>query len=206
MKVLIVPILGVALILAACERPEPASMAEPEALPNAASPSPASPPATANAAVFDLTTAPISTASIGDFPYVAVPTGYEIYDDRTLDLAGFPIWTGAAFQTVEGRTYMAQSKVPEGKSYSRLEFERGIESAVKALGGVRVSRGVVPSEAFEDLPRDVTQDASLGLGDRYGNPITTYVIRRADRMVWVQVVAGQSSASWAVVDAPLTTS
>lgn len=202
MKVSVWPALGVVLILAGCERSEQASTTVAEASPGGTTAPSTGTRATPKPVVFDLSSTPVSAAALGDFPYIAVPAGYEIYDERTLDLAGFPVWTGAAFQTVEGRVYMAQSKVPEGKSYSPLEFERGVENSVKALGGVRISRGEVPNEAFENLPSDVSQDASLGLGERYGNPFTTFVIRRADRTIWVQVVAGQSRASWAVVDAP----
>ena len=207
MKLSILPALGAVLVLAACGASEEAETPAVEAPADAST---TQPPASvgsgeANPVVFDLSAVPISTATLGDFPYIAVPSGYEIHDERTLDLAAFPIWTGAAFQTIEGKVYMAQSKTPEGKSYSRLEFERGIENAVKMLGGVRVSRGEVPSEAFENLPSDVQQDASLGLGDKFGSPFTTFVVRRADRTLWIQVVAGQHRASWAVVDAPPAT-
>lgn len=203
MKVSVLPALGIALVLAACGESEETDAASVNASSDSAT---AQAPATVGTpdvgpGVFDMSAIPISTAPLGDFPYVAVPAGYEVYEERTLDLAAFPIWTGVTFQTVEGRLYMAQSKTPEGKSYSRLEFERGVENAVKGLGGVRVSRGEVPNEAFDNLPRDLVQDANLGLGDKFGNPFTTYVIRRADRTLWVQIVAGQDSASWAIVDA-----
>lgn len=207
MKLAMLPALGAVLILAACGQPEDAATDGVDApAADATTQAPAeSGMAQANAVAFDLSAVPVSTATLGSFPYIAVPTGYEIYDERTLDLAAFPVWTGAAFLTVEGRVYMASSKVPEGKSYSRLEFERGVENAVKTLGGVRVTRGRVPSEAFENLPEDLLQDAGMGLGDKFGNPFTSYVIRQADRNIWIQVVAGQSSASWAIIDAPPST-
>lgn len=204
MRLSVLPALGAALVLAACGGSEDADTAAANASEAATTQAPAVVgSAEANPVAFDLSAVPVSTATLSEFPYVAVPAGYEVYDERTLDLAAFPVWTGAGFQTVEGRVYMAQSKVPEGKAYSRLEFERGVENAVKALGGVRVSRGEVPNEAFENLPADVLQDARLGLGDRFGSPFTTHVIRRADRSIWIQIVAGQNSASWAVIDAPL---
>ena len=164
-------------------------------------------PATADApaatpAAFDLSQVPVSTAALGAFPYIAVPAGYGVRDDTTMDLAAFPIWTGAAFQIVEGKVYMATSSTPDEKTYSRLEFQRAVENAVKALGGVQVANSDAPNPVIEELPRDLRNDMRLGLGSIYGNPITSYVIRRADKTIWVQVVSDSNHASWTVVDGP----
>lgn len=166
--------------------PDPVAAEAPEAVPVA----------------FDLTQVPISTVELGDFPYVPVTPGYEVRYDKTMDLAAFPIWTGAAFQVVEGRVYMANSKTPDGKEYSRLEFERGMENAIKAAGGVRIASSVAPNTVIEDLPSTLRDDMRLGIGPVYGNPITAYVIRRPDRTVWIQVVSDSSDAAWTVIDAP----
>jgi len=98
---------------------------------------------------------------------------------------------------------MAQSKTPEGKTFSRVEFERGIENAVAAAGGVRIVRGEVPNEAFDTLPNDLKQDARLGMGSMYGNPFAAYVIRRADRTIWIQTVTDSNVGNWTIVDAPI---
>lgn len=168
---------------------------------------PASAPAAPDApqavpAVFDLSQVPLSTAELGDFPYVPVTAGYEVRDEKTMDLAAFPIWTGAGFQIVEGKVRMAESATPEGKEYSRLEFERGIENAIKAAGGVRIASSVAPNDLIENVPETLRSDMRLGLGPVYGNPFTSYVIRRADRTVWVQVVSDSNRSTWTVVDAP----
>jgi len=166
--------------------PDPAAAAAPEAVPVA----------------FDLTQVPISTVELGAFPYVPVTPGYEVRDEKTMDLAAFPIWTGAAFHVVEGKVHMAESATPEGKEFSRLEFERGIENAIKAAGGVRIANGVAPNELIENLPETLRNDMRLGLGPVYGNPFTSYVIRRPDRTLWVQVVSDSNRSAWTVVDAP----
>lgn len=168
---------------------------------------PASAPAAPDApqavpAVFDLSQIPVSTAELGDFPYVPVTAGYEVRDEKTMDLAAFPIWTGAGFQVVEGKVRMAESATPEGKEYSRLEFERGIENAIKAAGGVRIASSVAPNDVIENLPEPLRNDMRLGLGPVYGNPFTAYVIRRPDRTIWVQVVSDSNRSAWTVVDAP----
>jgi len=207
MKLQLLPALSALVLLTACGGSDTAATAAPETNPEtAAAPEAETTPAAAPEATpiaFDLGTVAISTATLGEFPYIAVPGGYEVYDQKTLDLAAFPVWTGASFLTVEGRVYMAQSKTPEGKTFSRVEFERGIENAVTAAGGIRIARGEVPNEAFDTLPDDVKQDARLGMGAMYGNPFAAYVIRRADRTIWVQTVTDSNVANWTIVDAPV---
>ena len=165
------------------------------------SPALAAPPEAAPA-TFDLAKIPVSTAVLGPFPYVSVPTGYAIGDTKTMDLAAFPIWTGASFLSVEGKTYMATSRTPEGKTYSRLEFERGLENAIKAAGGVQIAKSVVPNDVVDNIPKTSRDDMSLGIGPIYGSPVTSYVIRRSDRTIWIQMVSDTSHTAWTVVDAP----
>lgn len=197
-------VLSGALMLSACgsgEGKAEGPAAESEAVaPASASAAPEAPQAVP--AVFDLNQVPISTADLGAFPYVPVTSGYEVSDEKTMDLAAFPIWTGAGFQVVEGKVRMAESGTPEGKEYSRLEFERGIENAIKTAGGVRIANGVAPNELIENLPETLRNDMRLGLGPVYGNPFTSYVIRRPDRIIWVQVVSDSNRSAWTVVDAP----
>jgi OmpA-OmpF porin, OOP family len=208
MKLQLLPALSALVFLTACGGSDKAATAAPEAASKdtAAAPEVATTPAAspeATPAAFDLSTVAVSTATLGEFPYIVVPAGYEISDQKTLDLGAFPIWTGGGFLTVEGRVYMAQSKTPEGKTFSRVEFERGIENAVAAAGGVRIARGEVPNEAFDTLPNDLKQDARLGMGSMYGNPFAAYVIRRADRTIWIQTVTDSNVGNWTIVDAPV---
>ena len=110
--------------------------------------------------------------------------------------------TRAGFQMVEGKVYMARSGTPDEKTYSRLEFERGLQKAVEAAGGVRVASSEPTSEAIDEIPETIRQDMRLGMGPMHGNPFTSYVIRRADRTIWLQVVSDSHNSAWAVVEAP----
>lgn len=154
------------------------------------------------AANVDLSLIPVSTATLGAFPYIGAPAGYGVRDEKTLDLAAYPIWTGNGFQTVEGKVHMASSATPEGKTYSRLEVQRSIDEAVKALGGVQIANSQAPNPAIDDLPETLRSDMNLGLMIIYGNPISAYVIRRPDKTIWIQAIADTSQIIWTVVEAP----
>ncbi|QYC10924.1 hypothetical protein [Brevundimonas nasdae] len=154
------------------------------------------------AANVDLSLIPVSTAPLGAFPYVGAPAGYGVRDEKTMDLAAYPIWTGTGFQTVEGKVHMASSATPEDKTFSRLEVQRSLDEAVKALGGVQIANSEAPNPAIDELPQALRSDMNLGLMIIYGNPISAYVIRRPDKTIWVQVIADASQVIWTVVEAP----
>lgn len=198
---------ALALGVSACGgSPEEAPAADAAATDTAATEAaaPAGGAAAPAAATFDIASVPVSTATLPAFPYVAVPAGYQVRNEATMDLAAFPIWTGAAFQTVEGKVHMASSATPDGKTYSRLEFTRSVENAVKALGGVQITSSEAPIPVIDELPQSLRGDMSLGFGPVFGNAITTYVIRRADRTIWVHLVSDSNHATWAVIDGPAT--
>lgn len=152
-------------------------------------------------AAFDISSVPVSTVPLGAFPYLGLPQGYEVDDTKTLDFTAFPVWTGSAFQMVEGKVYMARIDVVDGKTMSRLELQRNIDAVVRAAGGVRVAQGKIPGEPLAALPEDVRQDISMGWGDIYNNEMTTYVIRRADQTIWVHFSGSSSSAAWSIIKA-----
>ncbi|RYD91299.1 MAG: hypothetical protein EOP61_27835 [Sphingomonadales bacterium] len=52
------------------------------------------------------------------------------------------------------------------------------------------------------VPADLMTDTRLGMGAIFGNPFASYVIRRADRTIWIQTVTDTGSANWAIIDAP----
>lgn len=154
------------------------------------------------AANVDLSLIPVSTAPLGDFPYIGAPAGYGVRDEKTMDLAAYPIWTGNGFQIVEGKVHMASSATPEGKTYSRLEVQRSIDEAVKALGGVQIANSEAPNPMIDALPETLRSDMNLGLMTIYGNPIAAYVIRRPDKTLWIQAIPDASQVVWTVLEAP----
>jgi hypothetical protein len=161
----------------------------------------AAPAATAPGAAFDITKVAVSDKPLGAFPYFTLPAGYgKMGGERTLDLARFPFWTGAAFEPVEGRVYMSGIQGGDGKAFSQLEVQRDIERQVLAAGGVKVTESRIPSSASDALGDDVKVGMILGLGDIYNDPTTTYVIRRADRNIWVHFVSNATFGSWTIAE------
>lgn len=149
---------------------------------------------------FDVNGVALSTASLGDFPYLRLPEGYKPQNSETQDFADFPFWTGAGFQMVEGRIHQTQITNDSGKSFSRLELLRNMEHALTEAGAVRIFDGQIPNEAAHALPEAVQMAALNGIGDIYNNPSQTWIIRQAGRTVWVHLYVGSESGSLAVAE------
>ena len=184
-----------ALSLSACGEPAPADKAAGEA-----ASTPATAPATASSD-FDLALVPLSTADLAPSPYFTVPAGYRAEDSGDIRATQFPIWLGDRFQIVEGDVHWTRIGAEDGKTLSRTEVARAIEAAVLAAGGVKVGSGQVPESAASALPEAMRQDLLSALGDNTNSPTTDYVIRRADKTIWVHSVVSIEVAYLTVVDA-----
>lgn len=153
---------------------------------------------------FDPSSLPVSTASLGAFPYFSLPDGYVRTGEETHDFFVFPFWVNGAFVPVEGRVHMSMIEPEDDKRFSRLELQRNIEAVIDRVGGVKVSEAPVPMAAINALGDQTISDTTAGTGDIYNNAVATYVIRRADKTIWVHFDAGSSSGGLTVAEtAPL---
>lgn len=192
--------------LAACGGSEPPAApqgADAAQAPAAAGPdaTPAPAPEPAKPTGFDLASVPVSGHALGAFPFIALPTGYEAINEQTLNIARVPFWTGDRLENVEGKAYLATIQEQQGHTYSDLELERNIQHVVEQAGGVRVTDSAIAPDALEGVSRDVRKNLVDGWGDVYNNPVQTYVIRTADKTVWLHLCADSAGAGLIVVEA-----
>jgi OOP family OmpA-OmpF porin len=183
----------VVLSLAACGKSEPAQAPAAEA---AAVAAPAAP------ATFDLSGVPVSTAPLAPSPYFSAPAGYRVEAQGAIQKTAFPIWLGNRFQTVEGDVHWMRIGAESGKTLSRVEVSRAFDVMVQAAGSVKVASGQVSEAAVSALPETMRQELLDALGDNTNSPTMTYVIRRADKTIWVHSVVSIEVAYLSTVDAP----
>lgn len=154
---------------------------------------------------FPLDKLPVSSADIGSFPYITLPDGYEWGNDgkgETRDRDHFPFWTGSMVEDVQGKLFMAAILTKMTKAFVQEEFEAHIEALVARLGGVKITKSNIPSTVTQAWGEDIAVDKSAGLGDVYNRPAETFVIRRANRAIWVHFTTDNAGGSVAVVEAP----
>lgn len=211
--------LAVGVALTACKKPEAAAAAEapaaadaPAAQPAADTAPAAAPAATAAAAAFDIGAIPVSDKPLTAWPYVALPAGYEFdYADnlasRSKDLARVPVWTGGQLLWVEGKVFSDEIDNSDGKTYSRFEVRKNVQQAIEALGGVRITE-----RSFDEATYKANEKALSDFGQEfsrmqnaywYDADADTYVIRRADKAIWIVFQSGNDQGALMVAEGPL---
>src|SRR3546814_6400255 len=103
----------------------------------------------------DVCASDLSTTTLGDFPYLKLPTGYRMLDRKTksFDFAEFPFWTDEGYEWVDGKLRTGTFRGDEGKEFSELEVVRNIETLVASIGGVKVGGGTVREVGDEEDKR-----------------------------------------------------
>ena len=175
---------------------------------------PETPDASAAPAVtaFDINKIPVRDAALPAWPYVALPAGYHYYyseelGSRSKDLARVPVWTGGQLLWIEGKTFSDAIRSDEGKTYSKFEVRKNLQQAIEALGGVRIgerSYDEATYKANEKALDDFRQEFDR-IRDAYwyDADADTYVIRRADKAVWVVLQTGNGDGGILVAEGPL---
>lgn len=167
------------------------------------------PPATettsgpSSAKKFDINSIPISDKSLGAFPYFNLPDNYEDTSKNTIadyDVAYF--WVKDHFEKPEGKIFYSRIKAKEGKSYSDLEVARNLDELIKSVDGVKISEMKVPADSSHTIPDNNRVKYMNGYGFMANAITTTYLIRRADRNIWIQLTPYDDavSAGWMVLE------
>lgn len=160
-------------------------------------------PTAAKSKVFDINAYPVSEKELGAFPYFNLPEGYYNYNkNKIVDYDRGYFWVGDHFEKPEGKIFYDYVRAKEGKSYSDLELAKNISEIIAEAGGVKITEGKIPQDSIATIP----QDNSLKYKDGYGflgfQPTTTYLIRRADRNIWIQHTPTDdgSSIGWMILE------
>ena len=216
--------LGVAMaLLAGCKAKEaPADAAAPAAAPvpartetpatsDAPTSPPAATPATATASAFDIHSIPVGNKPLGDWPYVSLPAGYAFdhADEagaRTKDLARVPVWTGGQLLWVEGKVFNDEIDNVDAKTYSQFEVRKNVRQAIEALGGVRLTERSFDETVRKDNEKEL-RDFVEEFGEMYypylaDQDADTYLIRGADKAIWIVFHSGNNDGSLMVAEGP----
>lgn len=149
----------------------------------------------------DLSDVPVSTVTMGAFPYLSLPDGYRTAEASTFDLDRAPFWVGNEFHWVEGRVHQAAIFADPGKQFAELELQNYVDEMLDRVGAVLLSEA-------DEIPMHLATGAGLdeatrlkyraGLGHFYSRPVKTYVVRRADGDIWVHFTSHERGASWII--------
>ncbi|RYY54545.1 MAG: OmpA family protein [Chitinophagaceae bacterium] len=158
----------------------------------------ASTPTTASPSAFDLSSVPVSTADIGDFPFFTAPEGSEYINKVKPKNFDFMVFvTPDSIYEVEGKTFRAYVH-PDRKSESEVSGRfliKSYEDAIAKAGGVKVFEGRLKDERKDRYVTLCTYAGSDGSLDIWNNEIATYVIRRTDGDVNIALDKGRGNTT-----------
>ena len=187
----------------------PEATAAPEPAPEA---TPAAPAATAAAVAFDISKIPVSDKPLPAWPYVALAAGYHYHEADDLagqskDLARVPAWTGGQLLWVEGKTFSDQIDNSDGKTFSKFEVRKSLQQAIEALGGVRIAERSYDEAVYKanEKALDDFRQEFHRIRDAYwyDADADTYVIRRADKAIWIVAQIRNDDGGIMVAEGPL---
>jgi OOP family OmpA-OmpF porin len=205
-SVLLVPL----LLLSACGRDPAPTPASGQPAP-AGTPAAEAVPADSNAAApaagkqgFDLQTLAVSDVPLGAFPYLQLPSGYQVRKVLEKRFDRLPFWTGDHLQWVQGKVWSADVHTPaKTDDFSLLELQANLDAVIAQAGGHLVTRSVVPPDAIKEIeqaPGQILVNYNAGLSGIFGETISTWVIRRADHDIWVYLGGSGFSGGLTIVE------
>lgn len=215
-----------ALVLSACgskdtETPPTATDATPATETPATSPPDTSVPTSATAdgqlldkegqpvllVPFDPASVPVSTQPLGsDLPFFSMPTGYgPVNRVEQRAYARFPFRLGEGLHWVEGPSWSTRigidDDVAPDKEYSALELRRNLEAVLEQAGAKKVFEGPLKRDVYYGTLEDEIGGGfidAVNMGE--DTPTLVYVLRQADRTVWIQMTVDGYSTGMAIVE------
>ncbi|KAF1027341.1 MAG: Outer membrane porin F [Acinetobacter bereziniae] len=189
-----------ALSLIGCSKPEKAEVKVNESSPSSVASETVKTESIENN--FDLSKIPISTITLGQFPYISLPNGYQFHDAMTVNFEKIPFWTGQHIENIEGQLYSAAIHQNEDyKEGSFLELQRNLENVIQQLGGKQITVSKIPQQALDKIPQKFQVDYVAGLRDIFNHPTQTFVVRQANKNIWFQLTqAGNGQAGLLVAE------
>lgn len=156
---------------------------------------------------FDSASVPLSDATLGELPFFSLPQGYAPQNaPHPRAWARFPFRMGDGVHWVEGPSWsariVADSQGAPDKTFSALEVQRNFDGVITAAGGRKVFEGKLLRDIYygPQLEGEIGGGFIDAVNGEQDAPTTVYVLRQANRTVWVQLEVDSNGAGLVVVD------
>lgn len=187
------------LALVACQKQEAPKKTETPVATPAAQPS---------APAFDLNAVPLSQIQLdsANFPYIKLPEGLVADAAAKFpELTKFPFFAQGSTQWVEGAKFAAQAfGTAEGKTFIPADVQKHFADEIQKLGGVQVSADAIPADVLATWEKEGVAKEFLDKFKAEGAQAFTYVVRNADRNVWVNLLTNAQGGQYVVAEQAVT--
>lgn len=156
-----------------------------------------SPAETQTVATFDIQRIPQTTADIGDFPFINLPTGVEETNKpmlRKFDVCFFPV--DGIMTPFEGRLYKTFISPVRGEEFSQRYFEKSMEDYLTSIGAVKVFDGEITREEYDRYNKQDPNKGAEGDMGYWGQNIKFWALRTKDKgNIYIQYYAYNAGGS-----------
>lgn len=150
-----------------------------------------------SSAEFNIEDIALSTADIGDFPFINLPKGLEARKgaiQKNFDVCFFPI--NGVMTPFEGKLYKANVTAVRGEEYSQRYFEKSMEDYLLSVGAVKVFDGEITKEEYERYNKQDPNKGGSGDMGYWDQNMKFYVIRSKEKGdVYVQFTSNNAGGT-----------
>ncbi len=145
-------------------------------------------------------TIPLSKADLGAFPYVKTLSNFTPRDSVTLEQNRTYFYDGKAYFTVDGQVSYQTLRVGDRTKKIPSEFQiiQTFDQLVATLGGKKIYEGKLPGELIKTITTHdlVELDSRHQVAPSAFYGVVEYVIKTAQKEVWLQVVASSIASEF----------
>lgn len=146
---------------------------------------------------FNINEIPISSADLGDFPFINLPLDLKEMNKpliRPFDICYFPIQ--GIMTAFEGKLYKTNISAVRGKEFSQHFFEKSMADYLQSLGATKIYDGEISKEEFDRYNKLDPNKGDEGDIGYFGQNIKFWVIRNeAKGNIYVQYHSNNASAA-----------
>jgi len=181
----LIALFSIALLLAACSSHSQAEEAQAE------------PPLFVE---FDWSTVPVSTAEIGDFPYITASGSFDIEKGGFYDFNQLIMFNGTSFWRAEGKLLTIHFKMTDGLRWNKYKFDRSINPYLESIGAKRVFKGGIPSSLLDRYEEEKHTWYEYMTCTSRGAKVNYYALNHVTGRIVFQVCSGSSKGSVGVLE------
>lgn len=147
--------------------------------------------------IFNISSVPITTAELGQFPYLKLPETYTYNYEKEISQASIKDIDKEYFAIYgklvpeEGKTFKAtlEKNRADGKRFNSLELQNSIDQSIKNLGGIKLKTVPISNKEWERIGEKelITNKYGFSIDANSLDNIQVYVIRSASKIIWIQV-------------------
>lgn len=149
---------------------------------------------------FDINQFPLSTATLGKFPFIQLPEGYTAGElkEKLTDKSKYPFLVKGATQWVEGNVQAFPFTGSKDKPFVEADVKKYFADNIAKLGGVEISAEQIPANMVDEWAKQGLSAELVEQLKTAGTTSTSYLVRHADGNVWMSLLTNAKGGTYVV--------